>query len=428
MDFPAIAFGISKTILEVLKVSWWALLPLGLFFFWREFWLWGLNRLWKKKQEWILLELKIPRNILKTPKAMENVFSALHAIYIRPMGFEDVYFKGEELYWFTCELVGYAGGVNFYIRCLKGFRNLVESAIYSEYPDAEIAEAEDYTALMPDVLPNDIYDLWGNDFILAKDNPYPIQTYEFFEANVEEQRLDPISAITEAMSRLKEGEAIWLQYLLRPVSDEWKKEGEALRDKMMQRKKEKEAGWLESIVQGLVQFFKNLSLASIEHPTWPETAKKEKEYKLMEFLSPGERKVLEGIENKISKLGFEAAIRFIYIDRKDSFSRANISAVHGAMRQFNTQDMNSFRMLSGTTTYVTSKILTYKSWFREQRVFYLKRLIYELYRLRWFPPKVSVLNTEELATVFHFPLVTVEAPLLGRVEAKKGESPSNLPI
>lgn len=420
--------GIVKSILAVFQASWWAIVPFGLFFIWREFWLWGLNRLWKKEQDWILLELKIPRNILKTPKAMENVFSALHAIYIRPMGFEDIYFKGEELYWFTAELVGYAGGVHFYIRCLSGFRNLVESAIYSEYPDAEIVEAEDYTGLMPDVLPNEIYDLWGNDFILAKPNPYPIKTYDFFEANVEEQRLDPISAITEAMSRLKEGEAIWLQYLLRPVPDAWKKEGEDLRDKIMQRKKEKEPSWLGALIQGLVQFLKNLSLASLEHPVWNEGEKKEKEFKITEFLSPGERDVLKAVENKISKLGFEAAIRFLYIDRRDSFSRQNISAVHGAIRQFNTQDMNSFKMLSETTTYITSRLLTYKSWFRANRVFYLKRLIFELYRLRWFPPKHSILNTEELATVFHFPLVTVEAPLLRRVETRKGEPPINLPI
>ncbi len=276
---PEIIFGIAQSISAVFKASWWVIVPLGLFFIWRDFWLWGLNRLWKKEQEWVLLELKVPRNILKTPKAMENVFSALHAIYIRPIGGEDIYFRGEELYWFTCELIGYAGGVHFYIRCPKGFRNLVESALYSEYPDSEIIEADDYTELMPDVLPNKIYDLWGNDFILSKPNPYPIRTYEFFEANVDEQRLDPISAITEAMSRLKDGEAIWLQYLIRPVSDGWKKEGEELRDKIMQRKKEKEAGWLDLMVRGLMQFLKNLSLASLEHPVWTDGDKKEKEYK-----------------------------------------------------------------------------------------------------------------------------------------------------
>ena len=427
VDFSVIALGIIKTILDILSVSWWILLPLGLFFIWREFWVWGLNRLWKRKIQWVLLEIQIPRNILKTPKAMENVFSALHALYMRDIGFEDIYFKGEELYWFTCELVGYAGGVHFYIRCPAGFRNLVESAVYSEYPDSEIAEVEDYTELMPSVLPNDVYDLWGNDFILAQPNPYPIKTYEFFEANVDEQRLDPIAAITEVMSRLKEGEAIWLQILIRPVSGDWKKEGEELRDKIMERKKEKEPSWLNALVDGMVQFLKNLSLAATQHPTWTDGEKKDEKFKML-HLSPGEQNILKGIDNKISKLGFEAAMRFIYIDRRDSFTPSNIAAVNGAIRQWNTLDMNSFRSIRETMTFVTSRKLTTESWFRKEKLFYRKRLIYDLYKLRWFPPKFSILNTEELATIFHFPLITVEAPLLGRIDTKRGEPPSNLPI
>ncbi len=427
VDFPVIALGIVKTILNILSVSWWIFLPLGLFFIWQEFWVWGLNRIWKRQIKWALLEIQIPRNILKTPKAMENVFSALHAMYSRDIGFEDVYFKGEELYWFTCELVGYAGGVHFYIRCPAGYRNLIESAVYSEYPDSEIIEVEDYTELMPNVLPNDVYDLWGNDFILAQPNSYPIKTYQFFEANVDEQRLDPIAAITEAMSRLKDGEAIWLQILARPVPGDWKKEGEELRDKIMERKKEKELSWFNALVDGMVQFLKNLSLAAVQHPAWSGSEKKDEKFKMLHH-SPGEVNVLKGIENKISKLGFEAAMRFIYIDKRDSFTPSNIAAVNGAIKQWNTLDMNGFRPIRETMTFVTSRKLTTESWFRKEKIFYKKRLIYDLYKLRWFPPKFSILNTEELATIFHFPLVTVEAPLLGRVEAKKGEPPSNLPI
>lgn len=422
-----ILIGIGRSILDVIGVSWWVLLPVGLFFIWKEFWLWGKNRLWKKRIEWVLLEIKIPKMIEKTPKAMENVFSALHALYSGKKGFEDRYFRGEDLYWLTWELVGYAGGVHFFVRFPKTFRNLIESAIYSEYPDAELTESGDYTELLPDVLPNDVYDLWGQDFVLAKESPYPIKTYEFFEAHAEEQRLDPIAAVTEVMSRLKEGEAIWLQYLIKPITDDWKKEGEELRDKIMQRKTGKEPGFIESMIEGLIQFFKNLTLAPAELPTWPEEEKKEKREGPV-VLSPGEKNILEGVENKISKLGFEAAIRFIYIDRADSFSPANISAVSGALKQFNTQDMNGFCPLAETITSVTSRKLTYKSWFRKRRMFYRKRVIHELYKARWFPPKASILNTEELATVFHFPIISVEAPLLRRLETKKGETPANAPF
>ena len=40
----------------------------------------------------------------------------------------------------------------------------------------------------------------------------------------------------------------------------------------------------------------------------------------------------------------------------------------------------------------------------------------------------SVLNAEELATIFHPPASFVAAPRLTQLEAKKGTPPMNLPI
>ena len=39
-----------------------------------------------------------------------------------------------------------------------------------------------------------------------------------------------------------------------------------------------------------------------------------------------------------------------------------------------------------------------------------------------------ILNTEELATIWHFPSVLIKAPLLQRTESKKASAPSSLPI
>ncbi len=421
-------FGVGKSILEVLKVSWWIILPVGLFFIFYDFWVWGLRILFIKDMKWIFLEMKVPKNILKTPKAMENIFTALHGIYFADATWEDVHLRGRVLPWYSFELVGYAGGVSFYVRAPDFAKNLIEAAIYSEYPDAEITVADDYINLMPSILPNDVYDLWGNDYILAKDNPYPIQTYPYFEAQVEEQRLDPVSAITEVMSRLKEGEAIWLQYLMRPINDKWKAEGEKIRDKMYGRKKdEKKDGFLMGIVNGFFEFLHNLSKGAVEPPIWSDGSKPSEEKMKMIYLSPGERNVLEAIENKISKYGFETAIRFIYIDKKTEFTQLNVSAVTGAFKQFGTQDKNSFRSISKTQSFITSAKLTTKSWFRKSRLYTRKRAIYDNYRLRLFPNKTSILCTEELATVYHFPISTVEAPLLRRLETRKGEPPSTLP-
>ena len=68
---------------------------------------------------------------------------------------------------------------------------MIESAIYSQYPDIEIVEAEDYVDALPSVLPNKVYDLWGNNFILAKPNAYPIQTYPFLRTSRKKNGLIP---------------------------------------------------------------------------------------------------------------------------------------------------------------------------------------------------------------------------------------------
>ena len=67
-------------------------------------------------------------------------------------------------------------------------RNLVENAIFSQYPDAELHEVEDYTKRLPQVLPNAEYDLFGADFTLQKEDAYPIRTYiDLEDINVKEE-------------------------------------------------------------------------------------------------------------------------------------------------------------------------------------------------------------------------------------------------
>jgi len=130
------------------------------------------------------------------------------------------------------------------------------------------------------------------------------------------------------------------------------------------------------------------------------------------------------IENKISKYGFETIIKFIYIDKADSFTMHNVPSILGAFRQFNTQNLNAFKIDSKTLTKT-------KAPFKARKLYIRKRRIFDAYRLRFFPimrKKFSILNTEELATIFHFPTIFVEAPTLQRLESKRGEPPAELPI
>ena len=141
----------------------------------------------------------------------------------------------------------------------------------------------------------------------------------------------------------------------------------------------------------------------------------------MMFLTPGEKEVVKEIEMKIAKIGFETAIRFIYIDKSAAFSRANAAAVLGAFRQFNSQNLNGFKPRKKTITKA-------KGLLKNLRTIWKKKTLYRFYRERFIPKAVQILNTEELATIYHFPTKMVEAPMVYRIEAKKGEPPAGLPI
>lgn len=408
--------GVLQIVFRVMAASWWVVLPLVLLFIFLDFWLMVVRQNYLLKIKWKLLEIRIPREILKTPKAMEQVFAAVHATYSGGIKFWDKWWKGKVEDWMSFELVGNAGKVHFYIRVAEPFRNLLESAIYAQYPDVEIVEAEDYDGLLPSILPNKVYDIWGTNFILARDDGYPIRLYPYFEEKEEEKRLDPIAAITEIISKLKEDEMIWLQFLVRPTGGKWKEEGEKLTAKLIGRKAAKE----RTLTEELVEFLINLIKAPVSYPVWSEESK-ESSAGDMGPLTPGEKDVVKAVEEKISKLGFEAALRFVYIDKADAFTRSNVSAVTGALRQFNTQNLNAFKPDGSVTTKADFP-------FKARKLFYRKRRIFDSYKLRLFPKKFSIFNTEELATVYHFPTTFVEAPTLHRLESRRGEPPAELPI
>ncbi|MBI2035871.1 MAG: hypothetical protein HYT12_04320 [Candidatus Liptonbacteria bacterium] len=384
---------------NMLLQVWWLLLPIVLFLIFRDLWVFYLKLQYLQKFTWTLLEVSVPREILRTPKAMEQVFAAVNGID-PTITLTEKWWKGLIVDWISFEMVGIARSVHFFIRVPTKYRNLIEAAIYAQYPGAEIKESpDDYLNILPENLPNQTYDLFGLNLKLSKEEPYPIRTYPYFEDIEEERRLDPLAAITEVMSRLREGEVVLIQLLVRPTVRNLKEEAKKIIEEMMGKKK------IGADVEG--------AMASIISVT------------------PGQRDVVKGIEEKLSKILLEANLRFIYVDHRANFTRSNASAIAGAFQQFNTRNMNGLKPLK--------KTLTIAKWpfFKQQRLFLKKRRLWNAYKKRWFADDRArvnawsrgfLVNTEELATLYHFPASVVAAPRLERIEAKKGTPPANLPL
>ncbi|MBI1838974.1 MAG: hypothetical protein HYR95_01585 [Candidatus Colwellbacteria bacterium] len=123
----------------------------------RNWWLISIRRKFIENIKWETLEIKIPKDNLKSPKAMEQVFSSLYGTYSGGIKRKDKWFKGKIEDWMSVELVGLAHGIHFYIRFPVNYKDLVKSAIFSQYTGAELHEVEDYTSMFGLDLPNDEY-------------------------------------------------------------------------------------------------------------------------------------------------------------------------------------------------------------------------------------------------------------------------------
>jgi hypothetical protein len=416
----------EEVLLNVLRVMaglLWVVIPIILFaVFWRSY-LWYIRRRYVSNFQWVLLRLTVPQEVVKTPLAMEQVFAGLHGELFKG-GWYVRYIQGRKQEWYSVEIVSIGGKVAFYIRIPALFRNIVESSIYAQYPDAEISEAEDYTFNVPHSLPNKEFDIFGTEFVLAKPSAYPIRTYADFAFETKDGKgnVDPFAAIIEALSRLREGEQIWLQMRITALDDEWKKEGDEILGKMLGREHSRKRSAILDFVsreagayaRGLPQApFGPLSPAEEERAgeTGPSAVSK---------LTPGERDVVEAVERKLSKVGFEVSMRGVYIAPREIHNIRIFFSVAGMYRQFSTQHLNAFKYNGDATTFVL--------WpFREQRERYRKKRLLHRYREREHGLRHFILNIEELATVFHFPGSIVSIPALPRIPTKKAEAPPNLP-
>lgn len=413
----------------VLETWWWVALPFIFFKPLTFLWLWWRRQIWLSQVKRINLEVRVPRETLRPLRAMENVFSGLWQIYDPPNPREK-WLEGKVQLSLGLELVGIGGDIHFIIRIPEGSRKNVESIIYSQYPDAEISVAEDYTKYVPQDIPNKDWDIWGCDYQLLKDDVYPIKTYaRFFEERpdvaVEEKRIDPLSQLLEGMATLKPGEQLWVQILAEPITpleEDYVKRGRAVADKIARRT-------APPAQKSLIQEGIGVMVTGKTPGEMPE----QKELIPPEMkLTPGEREVLGAIEEKVGKYAFRCNIRFIYIASRDVYFGPAKAIAMGFFTQFSTQNLNGLKPWSKTIT----KVHTITTWFLDRRRVYLrKRKLLRNYIQRLTPlfPRLGgtfVLNIEELATIYHFPAgrAVAPAPTIPRVEVKKGEAPPGLPM
>lgn len=381
-------------------------LPLLLIYLSIVLWIKYIRYVFISEQKNILLEIKIPQEVNKSPAAMEIFLSALYQK--GGANFIDTYWGGKVAPWFSLELVSIGGDVHLFIWTADKFKSMIETQLYAQYPNVEIYEVEDYTKGIPH--DPDKWPMWSTYFKLTQPDPYPIKTYIDYGLDLdpkEEFKIDPMTAVLEYLGSLKKGEQCWIQILIAANKEEGLEEGRL-------RKKSDWRGSVEKEIENIMEPF---SPGEGKFPR-PQTK--------------AEQDKLAALDRSLSKPAFDCAIRGLYISEAESFNPSvSIPGLIGTFRQYSSNTMNGFKLGSFTDFKYPWQD------FRRVRRNKLEKQMLEAYKLRsyfqapykFFRQKPIILTTEELATIFHIPSgIAVQTPTFTRIPSKKSEPPSNLPV
>jgi hypothetical protein len=177
---------------------------------------------------------------------------------------------------------------------------------------------------------------------------------------------DGLSLITSAMSKMGDGEGAILQILIEPAGDGWQKAGSS--------------------------FVAN-------------TKRKESDPQKASYAN--DPKKLDGIDTKAGKPGFITSVRIVVSSPTAQGANSHLTNIIGAFAQFAGPSNN----------------------FKRTRILFKQLFMVDfIYRyMPLFHRNTCVLNSEELATIFHFPNKTVETHHINWLKAKSAPAPSIIP-
>ncbi len=263
------------------------------------------------------------------------------------------------------EIVGMPGDIRFYINVPANVRDFVEKQINGAYPEAEIVQVNDPAAKQKDG--NTIageYNIFSETGKVAFAS-VALKDSEYKPIRVyKDLAVDGLATITSVLAKMGEGEGAAIQILVEPSDNHWKKEG---REYIAHLKKQE---------------------SNPEKATYTSDAKE-----------------IEAIENKLSKPGFHTVIRIVVSSSTKEAAEAHL-----------TNMINAFGQYAGANKFYKNR-----HWFKG---LFVTDFIYRYFPLRG---QTSVLSSDELATIFHFPNKSVQTPGIHWVNSKRAPAPANIP-
>ncbi|MDO8558116.1 MAG: type IV secretion system DNA-binding domain-containing protein [bacterium] len=280
--------------------------------------------------------------------------------------------------------------IHFYIAGPVRSAELIQRTVHGFYSAASVERVQDYNIFNPHGTHA------GSVLTLAKRYFLPLRSYVTLES-------DPLNNISNALSKLeREGEGAAIQVVMQHAGNSWNKKAFAVA-RLMQRGKSYEAAVSEA-AGGFLGFLKELSGGV----GGEDKKKKEADEKAKTSLTPLAQETIKGIEGKASKAGFSVNVRLIASAPDALRAERILEQLENAFAQFSHPAWNGFkpRRVKGRA---------------------LRNLLYNFSFRVFSEDEAMLLNTEEISSLYHFPISTLQTPRIGWLKAKTAPPPENLP-
>ncbi len=294
---------------------------------------------------------------------------------------------------FALEIIADKDGlVTFYAVVPRFIRQYLEQQLHAQYESAEITEVEDYNIFNPQG------EIVVSNITLKKSQIFQIQTYDRLEA-------DPINALTNVLSKFEKHEGAGIQFVLRSAKQKWHKEPARVAREMQQGKKANAVLTGNFHNSGIVWFireawFQVVKMGEHKKGEDPMTGR---DYRL----SPAEEEVVKLLEEKTSKSGFDVNIRVVVSAASKELATLKLQNIVSSFSQYSGYEYGN--------QFVASKPSVDKK--------LIDAFIYRTFLWR----KSYVLNTKEMASLWHLPLPITDTPNIRWLVSRKSAPPPNMP-
>ncbi|MGV9001996.1 MAG: TraM recognition domain-containing protein [Candidatus Saccharimonadaceae bacterium] len=256
------------------------------------------------------------------------------------------------------EIVAHEGLIHYYAVVPVSLIDVVQQAVAAAYPSARLEEVSERNIFNP---AGRMSGTIGGELTLKKDFAYPIATYQ-------ETKRDATRALLNALSGVTREDGVGIQILIRPATEGWAKAAQGIAEGIRKNKGKKSGP--QTVFSGMLE--------ALWKPPESQDVKTEDKQ-----LSAMEQAKVEAIDDKTRYPGYETLIRVVASSNTAARSQAMMNNVVSAFSLFDSTQNNGFKFAisKNIEEFVTA------------------------YIFRFFPQEISqnILNTIELATIFHLP-------------------------